>query len=299
MNKNINSSSSYKLSLKLKDYFQLTKFTLSFTVVFSTVISYLLAPNILNFNVFNVCILFIAGLCITGGANAMNQVLEKDTDSQMKRTASRPIAANRMTKDEGYIFSILMCIIGLGLLYYFFNSISTIIALISYIIYAFIYTPLKKVNSIAVLIGGIPGALPCLIGWSAATGNLSAGGWILFTLQFIWQFPHFWAIAWIAYNDYNKVGFKLLPSSGKPTKITAIQTILYSLLLIPIGIMPYLFGISGITSLIIILVCNLIMIGFAFHLFFTMQPKEAKKIMFGSYIYLPIVLLSLLADKIH
>ena len=292
-------STSFYVASKIKDYFLLMKFTLSFTVVFSTVICYLLAPKIISFNFENVLILFIAGMCITGAANAMNQALEKDTDAQMKRTANRPVAANRMEVTEAAVFSIIVCLIGFFLMYYFFNAISAYLSLFSYVLYAFVYTPLKKVNSIAVLVGAIPGALPCLIGWVAGNDGFSAGGWILFTLQFLWQFPHFWAIAWIAYNDYTKVGFKLLPSAGKPTKITAIQTILYSLLLIPIGLMPFIFHLAGFTSMIIILCCNIVMIFFSIHLYITMQPKEAKKIMFGSYIYLPIVLLSLLADKIY
>ncbi|MBS1653745.1 MAG: protoheme IX farnesyltransferase, partial [Bacteroidetes bacterium] len=168
----------------------------------------------------------------------------------------------------------------------------------SLFLYAFIYTPLKKVHAIAVFAGAIPGALPCLIGWAAGNDSLSAGGWMLFALQFVWQFPHFWAIAWIAHNDYSRVGFKLLPSEKGPTKYTAIQTVLYSLLLIPVGIAPYYLNMSGIVSLGIVFAANLFMVWQCVRLYTSMEAKAARRVMFSSYIYLPIVLLSLLADKV-
>jgi protoheme IX farnesyltransferase len=149
-----------------------------------------------------------------------------------------------------------------------------------------------------VLAGAFPGALPCLIGWAAGDDKLSLGGWVLFGLQFLWQFPHFWAIAWIAHTDYSKAGFKLLPSEKGPTKYTAIQTIIYSLLLIPVGVIPYFVGMSGVVSLGIVLLANLFMVWRCINLYRQMTAQAARKVMFGSYIYLPVVLLSLLADKI-
>jgi heme o synthase len=184
-------------------------------------------------------------------------------------------------------------------LWYWFNFNSAMIGLLSLFLYGFVYTPLKKVNSIAVLVGAIPGALPCLIGWVAATDNFSAGGWVLFAVQFLWQFPHFWAIAWVAHNDYSAAGFKLLPSDKGPTKFTAVQTIMYSVLMIPVGLLPHYYNISGVVSMWILVVCNLWMVYVSVMLFIKMDVAAAKKVMFSSYFYLMIVFCSLWADKIR
>ena len=293
-----NGSASFAVASKVKDYFQLIKFTLSFMVVFSCVVCYLLAPNI-KFDLASVLLLFTAGMLITGSANAINQAVEKDTDAVMKRTSTRPVAAGRMKANEAYTFAIITGAIGVIIMWYWFNFTSAMIGLFSLFLYAFIYTPLKKINSVSVLVGAFPGALPCLIGWVAATDTFSAGGWVLFGIQFLWQFPHFWAIAWVAHKDYSKAGFKLLPSDKGPTKFTAAQTIIYSMLMIPVGILPYYYKISGITSLWIVLVCNLWMVFVSVMLFIKMDVGAARKVMFSSYFYLMIVLLALLFDKVH
>jgi protoheme IX farnesyltransferase len=283
---------------KLRDYAQLIKPSLSIMVVFSSVISYLLAPKVVEFDWKMIVLLFVAGLLVTGSANAINQVVEKDTDAMMKRTAKRPVAAGRMTAAEGWAFAIITGVIGVFMLGNFFNWLSAGIALFSLFLYAFIYTPLKKVSSISVLVGAVPGALPCLIGWAAGNDALSTGGWVLFLLQFMWQFPHFWAIAWIAHKDYTKAGFKLLPNELGPTKYTAIQTIIYSLLLIPVGVIPYFIGMSGTVSLTIVALANVFMVWRCVQLYRNMDVPSARRVMFSSYIYLPIVLLALLADKL-
>jgi heme o synthase len=294
----IANSSALGLAAKVKDYFQLIKFTLSFMVVFSTVISYLLAPEV-RFDLLSVLLLFVAGLCITGSANTINQILEKDTDALMKRTANRPVASGRMSITEATIFAAVIGFIGVVIMWYWFNFTSSMIGLFSLFLYGFVYTPLKKVNSIAVLMGAVPGALPCLIGWVAATNELSAGGWILFSIQFLWQFPHFWAIAWVAHKDYSTAGFKLLPSEKGPTKFTAVQTIMYSALMVPIGMLPYYYNISGNISLWIGLACNLWMVYVSIMLYIKMDVPSARKVMFSSYFYLLIVLVSLYADKVR
>jgi heme o synthase len=298
----ITGSKSFALASKVKDYFQLIKFTLSFMVVFSTVVCFLIAPyekaNFVYHPIILVLILFVAGLFITGSANTINQVLEKDTDALMARTAKRPIASGRMSVTEGYIFALVTGLIGTSMMWYFFNLNSALVGLASLFIYGFIYTPLKKVNSIAVLVGAIPGALPCLIGWVAATDNFSTGGWILFGIQFLWQFPHFWAIAWLAHEDYTKAGFKLLPSDKGPTKFTALQTIMYSAMMIPIGVLPYFYHLTGQVSMWIVLACNLWMVYTSILLFLKMDKPAARKVMFSSYFYLMIVFLALWADKV-
>jgi protoheme IX farnesyltransferase len=284
------------ISAKLKDYQQLMKFTLSFTVVFSSVVCYLMVPGI-AFDIISVLLLFVGGLLITGAANAINQIAEKETDAMMKRTANRPVASGRMTVDEAATFSVVAAVFGIFIIGIWFNWVAAGISGLSLFLYGFIYTPLKKVHSIAVLVGAVPGALPCLIGWAAGDPELGIGGWILFSLQFFWQFPHFWAIAWVSHEDYTKAGFRLLPSRGGPTKYSAVQSILYSVLLVPIGVLPFVFGMSGLVSMVVVLIANLVMLWFCVRLFREMDVKSARRVMFGSYIYLPVVLLALLADK--
>jgi heme o synthase len=296
-NEVIHTSSSLKTGSKLRDYMQLVKFSLSFMVVFSAVVSYLLAPKVVEYNFKMILLLFAGGFLVTGSANTINQVVEKDTDALMKRTAGRPIASGRMSETEGWAFAIITGIVGVAILWYYFNGLSAALAAFSLFLYAFVYTPLKKLNSVAVLVGAIPGALPCLIGWTAGNDDLSAGGWALFGIQFFWQFPHFWAIAWIAHKDYSGAGFKLLPSVEGPTKYSAIQAIIYSLLLIPVGVLPYFLGISGRVSLLIVLLANFYMVFVSVQLYRKMETSAARKVMFSSYIYLAIVLLALLANK--
>jgi heme o synthase len=291
------STSSFTLASKIRDYMMLIKFSLSFMVVFSAVVSYLLAPKIVEYDWLMIILLFVAGLLVTGSANAVNQVVEKDTDALMKRTAGRPVASGRMSTTEGWAFAIVAGLVGVIILGYFFNLLSAGIAAVSWFIYAFMYTPLKKVSSVSVLVGAVPGALPCLIGWAAGQDELSMGGWILFAIQFFWQFPHFWAIAWIAHNDYSSAGFKLMPSTEGPTKYSAIQSVIYSLVLVPVGTLPYLAGMSGVVSFWILLAMNLWMVWLSVQLYWKMTKKAARSVMFGSYVYLAIVFLALLADK--
>ena len=288
------------------------KFTLSFTVVFTCVICYQIAPNIIVFDWWNILILTFAGLCITGSANAINQAVEKDTDAQMKRTANRPVASGRMSQQTAYTFAIITGIVGVGLMAYQFNTLSAVLSALSLFLYAFIYTPLKKVNSIAVLVGAFPGAIPCLIGWIAATNEINplatfivdgktysnAGGYALFLIQFLWQFPHFWAIAWVSHTDYSRVGFKLLPADKGPTKFTALQAVMYAVLMVPIGFLPNYFKITGDWSMWVVLVANIFMVVQCVRLYQNMGVPAARRVMFSSYIYLPIVYLALMANKI-
>lgn len=309
-------SVSYTLASKVKDYFILIKFTLTFLVVFSCVASYLLAPNV-TFNFISVLILFIAGIFITGSANAINQTVEKDTDKLMKRTASRPVAAGRMSVNEAWTFAIIIGAIGIIMMWYWFNLASALIALFSLFLYAFIYTPLKKVNSISVIVGAFPGALPCLIGWVAGTGLISPfahfqgvmangqivqfanyGGYVLFAIQFLWQFPHFWAIAWLAHKDYEKAGFRLLPSQAGPTRFSAMQSVIYSMMMVPVGMLPYYFNVGGFLAFWILLACNLWMVFVSTMLVIKMNAAAARRVMFSSYFYLMIVFLALLFDKV-
>ena len=294
---------------KIKDYLLLIKPSLSIMVVFSSVMSFMLTPGIKEYTSdserwWYVLMLFVGGMLVTGSANAINQVSEKDTDAMMKRTAKRPVAAGRMSVTEGWAFAIITGIAGVFILGHFFNGLTAGLAAFSLFLYAFIYTPLKKINSIAVLVGAIPGALPCLIGWAAGNNDLAMGGWILFAFQFFWQFPHFWAIAWVAHKDYSAAGFKLLPSEKGPTKFTAMQTVLYSLLMIPVTVAPYYTGmcsyadVKGIIGLSLVLLSNIFLLYRCISLYKNMDVSAARKVMFGSYIYLPVVMLALLLSKV-
>ena len=300
---NTTTSTSLRLAVKVKDYFLLTKFTLSFTVVFSCVICYLLAPAVVVFDWKMIILLFIAGMLVTGSANTINQAVEKDTDAVMKRTAKRPVASGRMSVEEAYLFAIISGILGVWMMYYYFNLQSALLSAFSLFLYAFIYTPLKKISSVSVLVGAFPGALPCLIGWIAGFPENQpiawGGGLILFAIQFLWQFPHFWAIAWVAHGDYTKAGFKLLPSDSGPTKFTALQSVLYAFMMIPVGMLPFYFNMSGHISLWILLASNIFIVVQCVRLYIDMDIKAARRVMFSSYIYLPVVLLALLADKLH
>jgi protoheme IX farnesyltransferase len=289
--------------MKLRLYILLMKPSLSIMVVFSSVIAYLLAPKVVEYDWIMIGWLFVSGMLITGSANAINQVVERDTDAKMKRTASRPVASGKLTPQQGWLFAILTGVAGVLFMGYWFNWMAAALAAFSLFLYAFIYTPLKKVNSIAVLVGAVPGALPCLIGWVAGNDQFSLGGWILFVFQFFWQFPHFWAIAWVAHKDYSSAGFKLLPSEQGPTRFTALQTVLYSLLLVPVTLLPFYTGMSstqgtsGIIGIVVVVMANLFMIFRSVNLYRSMEVSAARKVMFGSYLYLPLVLLALLLSK--
>jgi protoheme IX farnesyltransferase len=291
---------------RIKDYLQLVKLSLSIMVVFSCVISFMLTKGFEAYEDkwWRILLLFAGGMLVTGSANANNQVVEKDTDAMMKRTGKRPIASGRMSAEHGWAFAIVTGALGVFILGNYFNWLAAGLAAFSLFLYAFIYTPLKKVSSIAVLVGAVPGALPCLIGWAAGEGQLSMGGWILFGIQFLWQFPHFWAIAWVAHTDYSTAGFKLLPADKGPTKFTALQTVIYSLLLLPVTLLPYLTGmcsyndVKGIISVVLLLAENIFMLMRCIKLYQRMDVGSARRVMFGSYLYLPVVLLALLMSKI-
>jgi protoheme IX farnesyltransferase len=287
---------------RARDYNQLLKPNLSGMVVFSSVIGYLMAPNV-HF-VWNdmlvwrqIITLFLGGMLVTGGANTINQILERDSDALMNRTRTRPMPDGRMGHIEAWIFAAFTGIGGALLLAYFFNWQAGALSFFSLLLYAFAYTPMKKIHPVAVLIGAIPGALPPLIGWVAATGGFEIGGWILFTIQFFWQFPHFWAIAWVAFDDYNRAGIRMLPTREKETRFTGVQCMLYSLVLIPMATMPHVIGLTGNVGMWLCLLCGLMYFVASVMFYIKNDHKSARRVMFASFIYLPVVLLALVIDK--
>lgn len=283
--KSQNASGFSLVGQKFNDYYLLTKFRLNLTVVFSSVMAYLIAAQgVINWTL--VGVLVLGGFLVTGAANALNQVLEKDYDALMKRTENRPIAAGRMTISEGVMAAGFMSVFGIGLLATI-NPWTALLGTISLITYAFLYTPMKRVSPIAVFIGAIPGALPMMIGCVAAEGTITGLSIGLFSLQFLWQLPHFWAIGWLAFEDYDGAGFKFL--EGKDENLGK-QAALYALLLIPICWMPYLLDISGVWSGVICSILSAIYAGFGWNLYLKNNRKAALQLMFSSFFYLPIVL---------
>jgi protoheme IX farnesyltransferase len=279
---------------KLKDYYILVKFRLSFIVVFSAGIGYLFADGAQSGFLF----FLLGGFLITAASNALNQVLEIDTDKLMARTADRPLAALRMPPAEATLAAGIFALTGIGILWYFFNPVSALIGALSLISYAFVYTPVKKISPVAVLIGAFPGAAPPVIGVAAATGNITETALILFAIQFIWQFPHFWSIAWVAYDDYAKAGFYLLPSTSGKTRASASRIVMYTLLLIPVGLLPFALQMSGLISSIVTGAAGILFLWQAYRLYRTCDEKDARMMMFGSFLYLPVVFISLLIDKL-
>ena len=283
--------------LKAKAYIALLKARLSFLVAFSSGFGYILGHNG-PFDWGDFVMLCFGGFLVSGSAVTINQVIERDYDKLMSRTMNRPLPTGVLSGQEASIFALLTGAAGLLLLFFFTNILTTTLAFISLLLYSFVYTPLKRVGPIAVLVGAIPGALPPLLGWTAATGYIGQEALIIFFIQFIWQFPHFWAIAWVADEDYQKAGFKLLPNNGRKDMRTAFNIMIYTLFLIPLGMLPMQFGITGMTSAIVAVVCGVAFLAQTFALMRDGSRKSALKIMFGSFLYLPIVQIAFMLDKV-
>ncbi|MDH5604598.1 MAG: heme o synthase [Cyclobacteriaceae bacterium] len=288
---------SLKLQDKLLAYTELIKLRLTMLVAFSCGFGFVLASNgAVNWaNLLAVC---FGGFLISGGSIIINQIFERDTDKLMSRTMNRPLPTYRVTVNEAIALSLILSTTGLLILLIVSNVLTVVLSIASLILYAFVYTPLKRVGPVAVFVGAIPGALPPLLGWTAATGAISHEALIIFGIQFIWQFPHFWAIAWLAYDDYKKAGIKLLPSGGEKDINTAIQIMIYTLFLIPLGLLPAKFGVTGIDSAILTTVCGVLFLSQTFLLMKDGSSKAAKRIMYSSFIYLPVVQIGFLLDRI-
>lgn len=284
-------------SEKTKAYYELLKPRLSFLVVFSSGFGYLLA-NQAVISWINFIGFLVGGFLISGSSVTINQIIEKEYDAMMNRTHKRPIPSHRITPNQAFWFSLITGVVGLVCLLVFTNLLTTALSFASLILYAFVYTPLKRVGSIAVFVGALPGALPPLIGWAAASGVITYEALIIFGIQFIWQFPHFWAIAWVSDDDYKKAGFKLLPGGGGKDMNTAINIMIYTLFLLPLGLLPTFFGLTGLTSGIVATICGVLFLAQTFSLMKNISNQKAKRIMFGSFIYLPIVQIAFLMDKI-
>jgi heme o synthase len=281
---------------KVKAFSEMLKFRLSLLVAFSCAFGFVLASPNVEWG--RLLMLFAGGFLLSGASIVINQIKEKEYDKVMTRTMNRPLPTERVSVQEATIFGAICFVIAIIILFYFTNPLTTGLSVVSMILYSFVYTPLKRVGPIAVFVGAIPGALPPLLGWTAATGVISYEALIIFGIQFIWQFPHFWAIAWVADEDYKKAGFKLLPSGGTKDLNTAIQIMIYTMFLIPFGLLPAAFGITGLNSAVVATVCGVLFFSQTFSLMRSGDRRSALKIMFGSFLYLPIVQIAYLLDKV-
>lgn len=282
---------------KFAAFVELLKPRLSMLVAFSCAFGYGLATEG-HVNWITLSVLTFAGFLLSGASVTINQILERDLDVLMERTKGRPLPTGRVSVAEALAFAIACMTVSVVLLWMVSNPLTVVLSLISFVLYAFVYTPLKRVGPIAVFVGAFPGALPPLLGWIAATGSISHEALIIFGIQFIWQFPHFWAIAWVADDDYKKAGFKLLPSGGGKNLNTAIQIMIYTMFLIPLGLLPAKFGMTGLDSAIVATVCGVAFFAQTFSLMKTGSRQSALRIMFGSFIYLPVVQIAYLLDKV-
>ncbi len=289
--------SDISMASKARAYFELLKPRLSFLVAFSSGFGFILGSTG-DWNFVLLALLMLGGFLVSGASVIINQILEKDYDAIMSRTSSRPLPSGRVSVDEAKMVAVLSGVIGLSILFFSTNLTTVVLSFISLLLYAFVYTPLKRVGPIAVFVGAIPGALPPFIGWVAATGVMGYEPGILFGIQFIWQFPHFWAIAWVSDEDYKRAGFKLLPGNGKKDMSTAINIMIYTLFLLPLGLLPTYFGITGMTSALVATICGILFLAQTFSLLKDYSRKSALRIMFGSFIYLPIVQIAFLIDKL-
>ena len=270
---------------KIKGYVSLLKLRLSSLVVMSAFFGFLLAGGDLNSATF--VKLIVGGILITGSSNGFNQIIEAKTDSLMSRTSFRPLPSKILNAFEAVLFCSSIGFTGLYLLLEI-NSNSFILGLLAMVIYIIIYTPLKKITPFAVFIGAIPGSIPPLLGYIAVTNSFGLEPGILFMVQFFWQFPHFWALAWKLDDDYKKAGFRLLPSGNRNQK-SAFQIMLYSAFLIPVSMLPWAAQMTGFWSMILAVIISLVMYYPAIKLYFTLDNKYATQLMFMSFIYLPIL----------
>jgi len=273
------------------DFGLLIKFRLTLTVVFSAIVAYLAASHGNHIDGNMLLILTMGGFCITSAANALNEVLEKDYDKLMKRTANRPLAAGRWTTSQGVIISGLMFVCGIFLLS-LFNPICAVLGSMAVVTYAFIYTPVKRFSPLSVLIGAFPGALPTMIGCVAAEGTVTSLAWVIFGIQFLWQFPHFWSIGWLAAKEYDQAGYKLIPMNGDaPHKSIGFQSFIFASFLIPFTILPYYLGMMSLPSMIVAVVMSILYTFFGWNLYKQKTRKAALMLMFYSFLYLPVVLI--------
>lgn len=272
---------------KGKDILAFTKLRLASLVIFSAVLGYVIGAEQINWLEFSA--LALGGTMITAASNGMNQILERLPDGMMERTRNRPLPTGRMSQGFAWALSLSLAVTGALILWMFTNPLTCLISILALLSYVLFYTPLKSKTPLAVFVGAFPGAAPPLLGYVAATGTIDAVAVLLFSMQFMWQFPHFWAIAWRLDEDYRKAGFNLLPFPNGRSKANAFQILLYSLCLIPVGLAPFWLNMIGIWPMLGLLLAGLIMVLPAARLYLYDDMKDAKRLMFASFLYLPMI----------
>ena len=280
---------------RLADYSQFLKLRLSLLVIFSAVLGYLIAAGD-QLDWATMGWLALGGFLVTGASNGLNQIIERDTDALMLRTEGRPVPSGRMGLKEAWCLSGVMGISGLAILYHGTTLLSVQMGAVALLSYAFAYTPLKRITPVAVFVGAFPGAMPVLIGYSACDGHLNLEAGLLFLVQFFWQFPHFWSIAWVLHEDYQRAGFHLLPTRAEPQTSTARIILWYTVALLPFAMAPWWYGFQGTGGAVVCLIMTLWFVYAAWRLYLGADKPLARKLMFASFVYLPIVQLAYWLD---
>lgn len=286
------------IKYKFKDFKTVTKMGLSLSVVFSCIAGYLLAAENIDFTI--LFLLISGGYCMVGASNIFNQIIERDFDALMLRTKSRPIPMGRISVKTAFILAVFLSIIGLSFLYNI-NQKSAMLAAISIFIYTSVYTPLKQVSSFSVLAGAIPGAIPFMLGWIACTGEFSLEAGILFMIQFFWQFPHFWAIAWFSDSDYQKAGFRMLPTGnkGKGTALQIIAYVIWTILVCLAPLSPYTGNLNlSVRAGILIFLLGIVFLFYGFRLFKNQTDSDARNLMIMSIFFLTFTQIIYVTDKL-
>ncbi|WP_027064957.1 heme o synthase [Maribacter sp. Hel_I_7] len=293
----IGSMKNNALALLFADFKEITKARLAISVVFSSIAGYFLGAYEIQW--FQVFLLAFGGYCMVGASNAYNQVIEKDLDALMKRTKNRPIPAGRMTVNFAMTIAVVLTLLGI-LSLYLLNPKTAMFGAISIFLYTSVYTPLKTITPLAVFVGAIPGAIPFMLGWVAATDDFGIEPGTLFMIQFFWQFPHFWALGWMLDDDYRSGGFKMLPT-GKKDAATVLQIIMYTIWMMAVSVIP-VFGITGrlqlsVVAAVIIFLMGAVMLGFAFQLYRKKDNVSARKLMLASVSYITLMQIVYVIDK--
>ena len=283
---------------KFGDYVALAKPRLASLVVISSILGYVLYTGWAGIEWGALLALVTGGFLVTGGSNGINQIIERESDKLMKRTQDRPLPAGRLTAVEATVFSVSISLVGLALILFFNNFNAFILALLALLSYAFVYTPMKKKSPWAVLVGAFPGAVPPMLGWIAGAGEFGLVPGALFAIQFIWQFPHFWSIAWVLDEDYSKAGIRLLPSAGGKDQKSAFMVLLYSLFLVPVGLLPWALDITGVISAIVGVALGSFFTYMAYLFYKEQDDRSAKQLMFTTFFYLPVLQIIFVLDRI-
>lgn len=277
---------------KTVGYGRLLKAKLSLLVVFSALVTYLTVAT--NVSWYSIIGLVIGGFLITGASNGLNQIIEIKTDALMERTQNRPLPQHVLSHVQALVFTCCILIAGLWVLWNFSGMRSALLGLLSVVLYVCVYTPLKRITPFSVLIGAFPGALPTLIGGVAASSSIEQYRFsmVLFFIQFFWQFPHFWALAWFNHNDYARAGFHLLPSKGGKDAATRFQILFYTSILLPVSVLPFALGFTGVLSTLVAVICGIALVIQAYIFYRLKSDAQAKKLFFVTLIYLPLVQLA-------